>query len=255
MEKLTRTKTYSLLKVGILTLFGLTAGLSTLSGCTSPAEKRVNSQETLTGSPSSQDSSGTNSVLLNHKQSALYQNMLRQGNYSDAAILESFQYIQPLQSNPSSLFTNISATPIAQSPTTNRPSQGRRVRHAPQLTAAWHTNVGWTLVLDGNYRGAEAAYRQALRQNAKSAKAYLGLGMALNLQGDRQKAITAYEKAVTLQPNYAAALVHLGYAYTEGNTKGQNIAKARTLFTQASELGDPFALLALLDLQGRNGSA
>ncbi len=78
--------------------------------------------------------------------------------------------------------------------------------------------------------------------------------MALNLQGDRQKAISAYEKAIAIQPNYAAALVHLGYAYTEGDTKGQNIAKARTLFKQASELGDPFAMLALLDIQTRKPS-
>ena len=79
--------------------------------------------------------------------------------------------------------------------------------------------------------------------------------MALSLQGNRQKAISAYEKAITIQPNYAAALVHLGYAYTKENAQGQNIAKARKLFKQASELGDPFALLALLDLQTRKGSA
>ena len=79
--------------------------------------------------------------------------------------------------------------------------------------------------------------------------------MALSLQGDRQKAISAYKKALTLQPKYAAALVHLGYAYTDGDTKGQNIAKARTLFKQASALGDPFAMLALLDLQTRKESA
>jgi len=192
------------------------------------------------------------SVLLNQDQSALYQNMLMQGNYSDAAILESFEKFQPLQSHPTSLFRNISAPAINQRTTQIKPSRHKKSAH--HLNANWHTDVGWTLVLDGNYRGAEAAYRQALRQNAKSATAYLGLGMALSLQGDRQRAISAYEKAVNLQPNYAAALVHLGYAYAEEETNGQNIAKARRLFQQASKLGDPFALLALLDLQGREKS-
>ena len=224
-------------------------------GCASQGDKHVDLQEPLSEGQPSQNPSGSTSVLLNHKQSALYQQMLRQGNYSDAAILESFQHFQPVQFHPSSLFTNISAPPAVESSINQPRSQSLIERPVPQLSATWHTNVGWKLVLDGNYRGAEAAYRQALRKNGKSAKAYLGLGMALSLQGDRQKAITAYKKAVKLQPNYAAALVHLGYAYTEGDAEGQNIAKARTLFTQASKLGDPFALLALLDLQARKESA
>jgi len=239
--------------VGLLVL---AAGLLTLSGCNSVGETRFDAQEALAEAVEEKDPSGhSTSVLMTHKQGSLYQHMLTQGKYSDAAILESFQHIRPGQSHSSSLFTNISSPmTIPSSPNGIRSQSGIPGPH-PQLSANWHANVGWKLVLDGNYRGAEAAYRQSLRKNDKSAKAYLGLGMALSLQGNRHKAISAYEKAITIQPNYAAALVHLGYAYTKENTQGQNIAKARKLFKQASELGDPFALLALLDLQARKGSA
>ncbi len=248
-----RTTTCSLLKFGVVTLLLVTAGFATLPGCSTSGESGFDALTTLAEHEGT--SKEQTSVLLNHKQSTLYQHMLRQGNYSDAAILESFQNIQPLRSHPSSLFTNISAPPTAQASFKKTQGRLRTQRQIPQLSANWHARVGWTLVLDGNYRGAEAAYRQALRKNPKLAKANLGLGMALSLQGDRQGAMSAYEKAITIQPNYAAALVHLGYAYTKGDTKGQNIAKARTLFKQASELGDPFAMLALLDIQARKPSA
>lgn len=243
----------SLLKLGTVTLFLVTAGFATLAGCSTSGEPRFDAPTSLAEHEGA--SKQQTSVLFNHKQSTLYQHMLRQGNYSDAAIFESFQHIQPLQSHQSSLFTNISAPLITQASFKKTPGRLRTQERIPQLSANWHARVGWMLVLDGNYRGAEAAYRQALRKNPKSAKANLGLGMALSLQGDRQGAMSAYEKAITIQPNYAAALVHLGYAYTKGDTKGQNIAKARTLFKQASELGDPFAMLALLDIQARKPSA
>jgi len=248
-----RTTTCSLLKFGVVTFLLVTAGFATLPGCSTSGESRFDTLTTLAEHEGT--SKEQTSVLLNHKQSNLYQHMLRQGNYSDAAILESFQHFQPLQSHPSSLFTNISAPLIAQVSFKKTQGRLRTQERIPQLSANWHARVGWMLVLDGNYRGAEAAYRQALRKNPEMAKANLGLGMALSLQGDRQGAMSAYEKAITIQPNYAAALVHLGYAYTEGNTKGQNIAKARTLFKQASKLGDPFAMLALLDIQARKPSA
>ena len=253
LKKLAKHQTKSKLKIGRLGLLVLTMGLVTLSGCNSTGESRFNTQEPL--AEKKDISSPSASVLVNHKQGTLYQHMLMQGYYSDAAILKSFQHIQPGQSHPASLFTNISTTmptPSVRNSIRIHPSIRKQF---PQLSANWHADVGWKLVLDGNYRGAEAAYRQALRKNNQYAKAYLGLGMALSLQGDRQQAISAYEKAIKIQPNFAAALVHLGYAYTEENTNGQNIAKARKLFTQASELGDPFALLALLDLQARKGSA
>ena len=121
------------------------------------------------------------------------------------------------------------------------------------LDANWHTQVGWTLVLDGNYSGAEAAYREAIRQNHLFAGAHLGLGMALIMQGNREQAISSYEKALEIRPDYPAALVHLGYAYTDGFDGTPDFPKAKALFQQASQQGDPFALLALVDLKTRQG--
>ncbi|MCZ6800356.1 MAG: tetratricopeptide repeat protein [Nitrospirae bacterium] len=119
------------------------------------------------------------------------------------------------------------------------------------LDADWHTQVGWTLVLDGNYSGAEAAYREALRQNHLYAGAHLGLGIALIMQGNRKESISSYEKALEIRPNYPAALVHLGYAYTDGFVGTPDFMKAKTLFQLASQQGDPFAMLALVDLKTR----
>ena len=62
------------------------AGFGTLQGCTSPWEPRANAQTVLQGNEEATNQ--TASVLLNHKQSPMYQQMLRQGNYSDAAIFE-----------------------------------------------------------------------------------------------------------------------------------------------------------------------
>lgn len=120
-----------------------------------------------------------------------------------------------------------------------------------RLDANWHTQVGWTLVLDGNYSGAEAAYREALRQNHLYAGAHLGLGIALIMQGNHTDAISSYEKALEIRPDFPAALVHLGYAYTDGFVGTPDFLKAKTLFQLASQQGDPFAMLALVDLKTR----
>ena len=69
-------------------------------------------------------------------------------------------------------------------------------------------------------------------------------------QEKREKAIMAYEEALNIQPRYAAALVHLGYAYADSeNDQSESRIKAQSLFQQAYDLGDPFALLALMGLK------
>ena len=106
-------------------------------------------------------------------------------------------------------------------------------------------------MIRGNYSGAIAAYREALRQNQLLPDVYLGLGMLYRREGNLQEAMKAYQKALTLQPNYAAALVHLGYIYTDGPEGHRDYAKAKHLFHQASAQGDLFAVIALLDLKTR----
>ncbi len=112
----------------------------------------------------------------------------------------------------------------------------------------WHKDLGWSLLIEGNYEGAAAAYREALRQNQDSAEAYLGLGSSLRMQHHIPAAIEAYEHAIQLQPDYTAALVHLGSIYAEGGPEHQDIDRAKQMYARASEQGDPFAKIALKDL-------
>ena len=114
-----------------------------------------------------------------------------------------------------------------------------------------HRELGWSFLITGNYEGAAAAYRQAIRKNQDSAEAYLGLGSALKMQKDLPGAIDAYEQALQLKPDYTAALVHLGSIYAEGGSEHQDIQQAKRLLSRAMLQGDPFAKIALKDLKAR----
>jgi hypothetical protein len=59
-------------------------------------------------------------------------------------------------------------------------------------------------------------------------------------------------KAVNLDPDLPPALVHLGYLYAEGHFVQADPSTAHRLFQQASQLGDPFATIALLDMKSRS---
>ncbi len=235
----------------ILKAVGLVAGLVSVVSCSSTNSQvtsSLNQKESLSADSSligQEDMRMT--VTINPVPSHLYNQMLQQGNYSDAAIFQSLQEFMPRPTSFSPMVTNLPDTPqqfllpdLSYSVSTTNTTLG----------ANWHTKVGWTFVLDGNYLAAEAAYRQALRHETELAEAYLGLGMALMFQGKREQAIMAYEEALNIQPSYPAALVHLGYAYADNiNDQSESRIKARSLFQQASDLGDPFALLALMGLK------
>jgi TPR repeat protein len=44
----------------------------------------------------------------------------------------------------------------------------------------------------------------------------------------------------------------LGYLYAEGHFGQADLQTARRLFREASQLGDPFATIALLDMKSRS---
>jgi tetratricopeptide (TPR) repeat protein len=112
--------------------------------------------------------------------------------------------------------------------------------------------LGWQYLLNGQPQDAMAAYREALRQNPWSASAYLGLGISLKNLGEVELAKKALLKAVNLDPRLSPALVHLGYLYAEGHFGQADLQTARRLFQEASQLGDPFATIALLDMKSRS---
>ncbi len=119
------------------------------------------------------------------------------------------------------------------------------------LDEKWHIKLGWSLLIDGNYAGAAAAYREAIRHDRDSAEAYLGLGSSLKMQNHIPAAIEAYQHVLRLQPDYTAALVHLGSIYADGDPEHRNVAEAKQLYARASQQGDPFAKMALKELKAR----
>ena len=158
------------------------------------------------------------------------------------------KHVSPARNNPVSLplaKTN-QATLSSTKPRPIPTVAGQKIRMAKP-----HTKLGWLFLLKGQTQAAMAAYRQALRNNPQSAKAYLGLGITLKSLGKIDIAKKALLKAVKLDPRSPSALVHLGYLYAEGHLGQIDLPAARRLFRQASQLGDPFASIALLDMKSR----
>lgn len=150
---------------------------------------------------------------------------------------------------------NLALSPLAKTNQTARaftkPNPIPTVVGKKTHTAKPHTKLGWRFLLNGQTQAAMAAYRQALRSNPQSAKAYLGLGITLKSLGKIEIAKKALLKAIKLNPRSPSALVHLGYLYAEGHSGHSDLSKARKLFQQASQLGDPFASIALLGMKSR----
>jgi len=109
--------------------------------------------------------------------------------------------------------------------------------------AEGHVNMGWKFLLSGR-----------LRHQPNSANAYVGMGITLKSMGDVEQAKQAMQQALELNPRLSSALVHLGYLYADGHVGRSDPETARRLFDQASQLGDPFASIALLDLKSRSTS-
>jgi tetratricopeptide (TPR) repeat protein len=120
-----------------------------------------------------------------------------------------------------------------------------------QHLAQDHSEIGWMFLLSGRFQAATAAYREALRHHPDSATAYIGMGMVLKSLGKTEPAKQAIQHALRLNPRLSSALVHLGYLYADGRGGHSDSARARRLFKEAFQLGDPFAGIALLDLQSR----
>ncbi|GJL57561.1 MAG: hypothetical protein NPIRA03_04180 [Nitrospirales bacterium] len=114
------------------------------------------------------------------------------------------------------------------------------------------TKLGWHSLLKGQPEDAIAAYQESLKTDPTSAEAYLGTGIALKSLGFIDQAKDAIQHALEINPHLSSALVHLGYLYVDGHIGHSDHKAAHRLFNQASQLGDPFAGIALLDLQSRS---
>ena len=93
-------------------------------------------------------------------------------------------------------------------------------------------NEGHALAKQRDWKGAEAAYRDALRGRATFPEAWNGLGYVLRQQGRYDESVRAYHEALRLKPDYPAALEYLGEAYV----KMGRMADARALLEKLRTL-------------------
>ncbi len=108
---------------------------------------------------------------------------------------------------------------------------------APGVSPERRYNEGLALAKRRDWRGAEAAYRDALRARPTLAEAWNGLGYALRNQGKYEESVRAYYEALRLRPVYPEALEYLGEAYVQMG----RIDEARRLLERLRELGAPEA--------------
>jgi Flp pilus assembly protein TadD len=95
--------------------------------------------------------------------------------------------------------------PVAVSP----PAAGT----APNAQARY--NEGVSLAQKGDWKGAEAAYRDATQLKSNFAEAWNGLGHSLKNLGRFDDSVSAYQTALRIRPQYPQALEYLGEAYVK----------------------------------------
>ena len=98
-------------------------------------------------------------------------------------------------------------------------------------------NDAHALAKKQDWKGAEAAYRDALRGRPAFPEAWNGLGYVLRHQGRYDESVRAYYEALRLRPDYPAALEYLGEAYV----KMGRLDEARALLARLRELNAPEA--------------
>jgi Flp pilus assembly protein TadD len=111
------------------------------------------------------------------------------------------------------------------------------VPSATSISPEQRHNEGLALARRRDWRGAETAYREALRARPSLAEAWNGLGYALRNQGKYDESVRAYHEALRLRPDYPEALEYLGEAYV----KMGRLEDARRLLDRLRQLDAPEA--------------
>jgi protein O-GlcNAc transferase len=79
-----------------------------------------------------------------------------------------------------------------------------------QDEATTHFRQANTLYTQGDFAGASAYYREALRARSNYPEAYNNLGLALTMLGSLDAAAESYQNAIRLKPDYAIAYNNYG---------------------------------------------
>jgi tetratricopeptide (TPR) repeat protein len=108
---------------------------------------------------------------------------------------------------------------------------------APSISPELRYNDGLARARARDWRGAETAYRDALRAKPALAEAWNGLGYALRNQGKYEESLRAYHEALRLRPDYPEALEYLGEAYVQMG----RLDEARRLLERLRQLNAPEA--------------
>jgi cytochrome c-type biogenesis protein CcmH/NrfG len=110
-------------------------------------------------------------------------------------------------------------------------------------------NDGLALADKQDWRGAEAAFRDAIRLRAAFPEAWNGLGHALRMQKNYRESVESYQEALRLRPEYPQALEYLGEAYVELGKLDEARALLRRL--RALDPSEAALLAAVIDGGGK----
>ncbi len=110
-------------------------------------------------------------------------------------------------------------------------------------------NDGLALADKQDWRGAEAAFRDAIRLRAAFPEAWNGLGHALRMQKNYAESVASYQEALRLRPDYPQALEYLGEAYVEAGKLDEARALLRRL--RALDPAEAAQLAAVIDGGGK----
>ncbi|MCA9109289.1 MAG: tetratricopeptide repeat protein, partial [Planctomycetaceae bacterium] len=89
----------------------------------------------------------------------------------------------------------------------------RAIQISPRPLAGWHNNLGEAHRKLKQFGEAEAAYRRAIKTDAKHAGAHNNLGLILQETGRTSEAVREFERALELQSDFAETHRNLATAF------------------------------------------
>jgi tetratricopeptide (TPR) repeat protein len=133
-----------------------------------------------------------------------------------------------------------SGRPVSEIPL---PADAQRRSALSVATAEQHLALGNSRWPVGDWDGAIAQYREAIRLNPDYAEAHTGLGMALHRKRDWDGAIREEREAIRLNPDLAEAHAELGSAFAWKGDSDGTIREEREAIRLNPDLAEAHALL------------